>query len=211
MTDYDFIIREPWLLDEYIMPALEKEMLIRLTNSHSGEMFPFRSVHELAVETLEYYKEQKIPFVVEVHGLESVVRMRFISLLVAAIGIQEDRHTTVAHDKDSSSFSLVFDYILDENDEYVTAVDYGVNFEIANDPAFVVELLGYKKRGSGFEYLTVFYDRQRQKHGFVRFTDADYLDIAELQVELMLQYLSTAGTSYDIAEKLEGLEPDEEP
>ena len=193
---YDFIIQKPWLLDEYIMPALEKEMLVRLTNDQSGEMFPFRSVHILAIDTLEYYKEQKIPFSIEVHSLNSTVRMRFVSLLANAIGSREGRHTTIEyHDAAVPYFTLRFDYVEDEQGNMVTSVDYSLP-QRDDVPALTLELLGYKDSGGVFEYLTVLYDRQQQKHGFVRLLDGAYYLVA-LERDLLLQHVHIVGTLYD--------------
>jgi hypothetical protein len=202
MTDYGFIVQEPWLLDEYEMPDIERGLLVRLTNDQSGEMFPLKSVHQMLIDTLEYYRRQKIPFAIEIHGLNSIVRMRFVSLIAVAIGKDMGRATFIRYERDTSGigyFILFFDYIEDEDGEVVTDVTF-LDLPVSPIiPAAIVELLGYKKigNGAGFEYLTVLFDRKYQKHGFVRFVDSDYY-LEMLEQELLLQYLDLADEYYCI-------------
>jgi len=199
MTDYRFIVQEPWLLDEYEMPDIERGLLVRMTNDQSGEMFPLKSVHEMMINTLEYYRRQKIPFAIEIHGLSSIVRMRFVSLMAITIGKDMGRATFIRYERDTSDreyFILYFDYIEDDDGIAVTDINFNESPILQRIPAFIVELLGPKRIGDDvFEYLTVLYDRQRQKHGFVRFVDTNYY-LEMLEQELLIKYLDVVDTYY---------------
>lgn len=212
MMDYEFVIKEPWLLDEYDMPDIERGLLVRMTNDQSGEMFPLKSVHEILINTLEYYRRQKIPFAFEIHGLNSIVRMRFISLVAVAIGKDMGRATFITYERDDSDreyFTLHFDYIDDDDGIAVTDINFNESPILRRTPAFVLELLGPKKIGDDvFEYLTVLYDRQRQKHGFVRFIDSNYY-LEMLEQELLIKYLDVVDTYYYYYEEEEKLELDD--
>ena len=196
MTEkYKFIIQKPWLLEEYNMSALEREMIVRLANDQTDEMFPFKSVHKLLIDTLDYYKEQKVGFNIEVYGLPSVARMRFISLLASAIGTKNNMYVTVSYGPDIPHFTLLFDYIEDEKGNFVTGIQYVAWVGNLDPPALILELLGYKEIKKDFEYITVLYDRQQHKYGFVRFVDSDF-NLVQLERDLVLQHLLALVTQY---------------
>lgn len=201
MTDkYKFIIQKPWLLEEYNMSALEREMIVRLSNDKADEMFPFKSVHELLINTLNYYKEQKVSFNIEVYGLPSAVRMRFVSLLASAIGIDNKMRVGVSYSAEIPHFILNFNPEVDAKGNFVTGVVYFAYESVEDPPALVLELLGYKEVNKGLEYLTVLYDRQQHKHGFVRFVDGEF-DLVKLESDLMLQHLLSLVTRFDLPDE----------
>jgi len=197
---YKFIIQKPWLLEEYNMSALEREMIVRLSNDKADEMFPFKSAHEMMIDTLNYYKEQKVSFNIEVYGLPSAVRMRFISLLANAIGINNKMFVGVSYSSEIPHFTLNFKPEVDEKGNFVTGVVYFAYENVEDPPALILELLGHKEVKKGFEYLTVLYDRQQHKHGFVRFVDGEF-DLVKLENDLVLQHLLGLATRYDLPDK----------
>lgn len=211
MTEYDFIVQEPWLFEDYIMPDIERNMIIRMINTNSGELFPFCSAHKMMIDTLEYYKEQKLDFYIQIESLPNTVRMRLISLLVSALGIQAEKFVTIIQ-HNMKWFTILFEDVEDENGEKVVDLVFIQDETLGAEPAFVLEFLGHKELDANqFEYLTVLYDRLIQKHGFVRLRDSDYVDgIEDLLREAYCDFLNDALNHSEESEAFDEEEGEEE-
>lgn len=183
---YNFIIQEPWLLDRYEILPMERELILKKVNTH-GDMFPLVSAHGLLIENLLFMENHPDEiFTIKIYGRSCEAKQRLYVMLILILGILKHRNVSIYVDPVYACVTLVFREV--SLTEEISWKYMGV-LEREIDSDIVIEYIGYEKNSSNkYEYLTVLYDRFRQKHGFIRFTD-EHTEL-DAYLESYLEYLT---------------------